>query len=186
MPPLTDARSVRSQHALRQALLELMEETGFDQITLRDIAVKAGVSYPTFYRHYAAKEELLLDIARGEITSLMTLPFRSPEGVPIGSGGERICTYIESRRALWRSFLAAGALPVMREEAIRLGQELAARGPRLNPRFPAEVTAGVTASGLFEIIAWWLRQAEDYPAGEVAQMLDQLVINPMTRPAQAV
>lgn len=179
-PKLSDARSTRSQQALRQGLLQLMEQTPFEEITLRDIVDRAEVSYPTFYRHYAAKEDLLADLARDEITRFMALPFaRSGEGP---SPGERICDYIGPRRALWRTLLMGAAAPIMRAEFIRHGQEIAERGPRLNPRFPAEVMAGVTASGLFEIIAWWLRQGDDYPVSEVVQMLELLVINPITRP----
>lgn len=185
LPALNDARSIRSQAALRQALLTLMDENPFEQITLRDIAAKAGVSYPTFYRHYASKDELVIDIARSEITNLMMLPFRGPEGAPVGSGGERVCAYVQSRRALWQTLMTAGAMPIMREECIRLGQELAVQRPRLNPRFPAEVMSGVVASGLFEIVAWWLRQPKDYPVSEIAQMLDVLVINPVIKPPQA-
>lgn len=162
-----------------------MELMPYDQITLRDIVNRAAVSYPTFYRHYAAKEDLLADVARDEIVEFMSLPFSGSEAKGRRSPGVRICDFIGGRRALWRTLLTAGAAPVMRDEFIRYGQELAERGPRLNPRFPSEVMSAVVASGLFEIIAWWLRQPDDYPASEIAQMLEQLVIIPVTRPAQA-
>lgn len=184
MPKLSDARSTRSQQALRLALLRLMEQTPFEQISLRDIVSRAAVSYPTFYRHYATKEDLLADLARDEIVRFMSLPSTWPAEASGLSPGERVCAFVGPRRSLWRTLLTAGAAPIMREEFIRFGQELAERGPRLNPRFPSEVMAAVVASGLFEIIAWWLRQADDYPASEVAQMLELLVINPATRPAQ--
>ncbi len=186
MRRLTDARSTRSQQALQQSLLQLMENMPFDQITLRDIVSGAKTTYPTFYRHFATKEDLLAHIAREQTVALMSLPQPRKDRANEPSPGERICIFISERRALWRTLLAAGAGPIMREEFIRHGQELAARGPRLNPRFPAEVMAGVTASGLFEIIAWWLRQEDDYPASEIALMLELLVINPVTRPPKSL
>lgn len=176
MPPLKDARSVRSQQSLRQALLDLLAVTPFEQITLGDIATRAGVSYPTFYRHFATKEELLADMARQEAEAFMAMP--SDPASNTGPGA-RICLYIADRRALWRTLLAPGAAAIFREEFILQGQRNAARGPRLNPRFPASIASRVFAGGLFEIIAWWFAQPDDYPQSEIAEMLETLVINPV-------
>lgn len=180
MPTLNDVRSVRSQNALRQSLLDLMAETAFDQISLRDIASRAGVSYPTFYRHYSTKEDLLADIARQEALSFMT-PQPSMEQALAESPGARICAFIAARRPLWQLLLSPGAIAIMREEFIRQGQANADRGPRLNPRFPATVASRVFASGLFEIIVWWFGQPDDYPQREIAEMLETLVIYPVIR-----
>lgn len=177
MPTLSDARSVRSQHALRQSLLDLLEETSFDRISLRDIASRAGVSYPTFYRHFATKEDLLADIARQEAQGFMEQS--GDAGPVVDRPGERICAFIAGRRSLWRRLLSDNAIAIMREEFIRQGQEVAARGPRLNPRFPAAITSRVFASGLFEIIAWWFQQPDDFPQEEIAEMLESLVIYPV-------
>ncbi len=44
-----------------QALVELMDKTPYDQITVTDITKKAGVSRMTFYRSYRSKDDILLD-----------------------------------------------------------------------------------------------------------------------------
>ena len=59
----TDARQVRSRSALAAALLELLEERPFDQLTIREITARAGTGYATFFRHYPDKEALLHDVA---------------------------------------------------------------------------------------------------------------------------
>lgn len=56
---LEDPRIKRSKAALRAALIELMEEQGFDSLTVNDICVKAGLNRGTFYNHYRDKEALL-------------------------------------------------------------------------------------------------------------------------------
>lgn len=56
---LEDPRIKRSKAALRAALIELMEERGFDSLTVNDICVKAGLNRGTFYNHYRDKEALL-------------------------------------------------------------------------------------------------------------------------------
>jgi AcrR family transcriptional regulator len=177
---LNDARSARSQQALRRSLLDLMTELPFDQVSLRAIIARAEVSAPTFYRHYPTKEALLADIASDEIRTILARPV--PGDPPSLAAGERIVAIIDGRRPLWRTLLGPGALPIMREAFIRYGEEMARRGPRFHPRYPSEVMAAVVASGLFEIIAWWLRQPDDYPVGDVADLLALLVIDPATRP----
>ncbi|MCP2342151.1 TetR family transcriptional regulator [Actinomadura rupiterrae] len=44
---------------LEQAALVLYAERGFDQTTVEDIAVRAGLTKRTFFRHYADKRDVL-------------------------------------------------------------------------------------------------------------------------------
>lgn len=57
--PGEDRRIIRSRAALRQALIELMEERGLEAITVNDLCARAGLTRGTFYNHYADKEALL-------------------------------------------------------------------------------------------------------------------------------
>ena len=73
-----DARQVRSRHALHQALLALLEEKPFDQITVREISARAGTGYATFFRHYPTKEALLSVRRLGLKLRSFTLPIPLP------------------------------------------------------------------------------------------------------------
>ena len=44
---------------LEQAAAELFAERGFDQTTVADIAVRAGLTERTFFRHFSDKREVL-------------------------------------------------------------------------------------------------------------------------------
>lgn len=55
-----DQRVRRTQSALRAALLELIGERGWDEVTVQAVCDRARVGRSTFYAHYADKEELLL------------------------------------------------------------------------------------------------------------------------------
>ncbi|MGV9679310.1 TetR family transcriptional regulator [Nocardia sp. NPDC003482] len=48
-----------SRGRLEQAALELYRERGFDRTTVSDIAVRAGLTERTFFRHFADKREVL-------------------------------------------------------------------------------------------------------------------------------
>lgn len=54
----SDLRVRRTQKAIKHALLELIEEEGFEKITVKDITDKAEISRNTFYLHYEDKYDL--------------------------------------------------------------------------------------------------------------------------------
>ncbi len=54
-----DRRITRSKKALRAALIDLMEEKGFDAITVNDLCVAADLNRGTFYNHFHDKDNLL-------------------------------------------------------------------------------------------------------------------------------
>ncbi|HWG27631.1 TetR/AcrR family transcriptional regulator [Actinospica sp.] len=54
-----DGRPARLR--LQQAAIDLYERHGFDQVTIAEIAARAGVTERTFYRHFADKREVLFD-----------------------------------------------------------------------------------------------------------------------------
>ncbi len=54
-----DPRIARSKAALREALIELMEERGLDGFTVGDLCVRAGLNRGTFYNHFKDKDNLL-------------------------------------------------------------------------------------------------------------------------------
>src|SRR5438270_14006265 len=56
----TDRRVRRTRDALGDALVALMHEKSFDQITVQQVLDRAGVGRATFYAHYSDKEDLFM------------------------------------------------------------------------------------------------------------------------------
>ncbi len=54
-----DRRVQKTQHALQQALIELILEKGYDNVMVQDILIGLIVGRSTFYAHYQDKEDLL-------------------------------------------------------------------------------------------------------------------------------
>lgn len=177
-----DARALRSRDALRAALLKLVEETAFEQITIRMITQEAGVSYPVFFRRYSTKEELLEDIAIEEVGALFfrTHPmFDASQGK---HGVTELCAFVNSRRTLWKSLLTSGAAPAMRTQFARIAAELGENSPRANPWLPVSLASAFVAAGLFEILAWWLSQPDDYPVSGIVTFIEELIVQPLALP----
>ncbi|MGN1123768.1 MAG: TetR/AcrR family transcriptional regulator [Eubacterium sp.] len=54
-----DLRIKRTQRAIKEAFFALVEEKGFEHISVKDITDKAMISRNTFYLHYSDKYDLL-------------------------------------------------------------------------------------------------------------------------------
>ena len=54
-----DRRITRTKLAIRDALVSLIKEKGFDSLTVSDIVVQANINRGTFYLHYQDKFDLL-------------------------------------------------------------------------------------------------------------------------------
>lgn len=171
-----DARAVRSNAALREALLGLLERKSFDQITVRDICAEAGVHYATFFRHHASKEALLDHIATEQIATsvALTLPIKD-------AGDDRgsltaLCGYVAEHRALWAILLNGGAGATMRDEWLRHARMVAETREQVASWLPKELGTICSTSLIVETISWWLTQPEDaYAAEAVADILLRLV-----------
>ena len=54
-----DSRILHSKAWIREAFLQILSEQPFEDITIKQITERAGVSRQTFYAHYAQKEDVL-------------------------------------------------------------------------------------------------------------------------------
>lgn len=54
-------RDDAAEQAILEAVVELLEEQGFNRLTIGGVAARAGVGKPTVYRRWASKSELVVD-----------------------------------------------------------------------------------------------------------------------------
>lgn len=65
-----DRRILKTQESLRKAVIELMTEKNFDDITIQDIADRANVNRGTIYLHYQDKYDLLDKLIESHLNEL--------------------------------------------------------------------------------------------------------------------
>jgi AcrR family transcriptional regulator len=171
-----DARALRSGMALREGLLELLDNLPFDQITIRDICAKAGVHYATFFRHHVTKEALLDDIAKDQISQIIALTLAIRDADNYAAGFRAMCVYVDEHRALWSTLLNGGAGATMREEWLRQSRIVADAEAQLSSWLPKELGTNCAASLIAETVAWWVAQpVGKYGVDEVAAILNRLL-----------
>jgi len=82
---------------IRQALLDLMENTDYDLIRNTDIIKKAGVSRSAFYRTYYQKSDILLDIVKDR-----TSDFTDHDTTDVYQNWEYVFRHIESNKDFYK------------------------------------------------------------------------------------
>lgn len=175
----TDARQIRSRKALNAALLALLDERSFDQLTIREITARAGTGYATFFRHYPDKETLLSDIATDEIANLLAMTVPVLYETNSYESTMALCRYVAEHARLWTALLTGGAAAIVREEFIRQARALVDEA-RTGPEWlPSDLGVVHGTGSTFDILAWWLGQDNDLSAEDVATILHRLVIAPL-------
>lgn len=178
-----DRRVQRTRGMLRDALIELILEKGYEAVTIQDITERADLRRATFYLHYRDKEELLLASLEAVFDTLARdlEPGLQRDGL---AGKTQLTTFVatfkhvEENRDLYRVILGGqGAAPIARRirdylaNHIRQGLAIAA------PVIPADVLAYFIAGTELTLITWWLENDAPYPAEQMAEMTHQLVLS---------
>ena len=179
-----DRRVQRTRKLLRESLMALILEQGYDAISIQDITDKANLGRATFYLHFKDKDELLLEVM-GEFLSefIKDVPQFSenqwrlddPKSIAklftfaaehydlykiliIGSGS------ITASRQL-HQVIADNVKSCIQKEIDELGAK-----PVLPPDFIANFSAGM----LLATIYWWLDQELPYSDEEIAVMFQKI------------
>ena len=79
-----DPRVVRTAHACEVAIVELASQRPISQVTIAELAERAGVTRATFYNHYSSPLELLLQVLVADLERVHVLEDkrRSEGGLP--------------------------------------------------------------------------------------------------------
>jgi len=173
----------RTQAALLEAFLSLLEEKSFEQITIREITARANVGYATFFRRYADKEELLHDLAAQEIQNLLTMTMPIFYTADTAASTQALCAYVWQHQKLWRGLLTGGAVAMLKEEYLR--QALEVSRERFDPDawLPVDLAVSFAVAAIVEILAWWLKQENPPGVKDLADKLDRLAVQPIFRSA---
>lgn len=175
--PASNVRVRRTQKLLREALIELIEERGFDALTIGELTSRALVSRAAFYRNYQDKYDLVEQIFEEAMSALLNavgdLGLEHPPEVWV-TFFEHIAHYDR----LYRALLGRKGSPwFVRKMRAALADLIKVRGrlphgPDASVR-PAHTFADALVpdlvSTLFvEAITWWLEQGRPNTPREIA------------------
>jgi len=156
----------RTQQLLQDALIALIQEKGYEALSVQDIIDRANVGRATFYAHFDNKEDLLVSRLEGLRQSLKA---RQRQAMADSSPEHRIFAYthdmfvhVDEHRRVFRSMVGkrSGAIiqQLFHKMLVDLIRDdvnvLAPRGKAEN--MPREAIVQAIAGGLFGLILWWV------------------------------
>ena len=110
-----DQRVRRTRDRLGDALVELLAQQPFDDITVQQVLERAGVSRSTFYTHYRDKNDLFLsdaeDFWQSMATALSRFGDKSERVAPV----HELFAHIAEARPFYDALLQSGRMPDVME-----------------------------------------------------------------------
>ena len=184
LPPQT-ARSERTRDALRRAAQVRFLAQGFEETSAEEIAVDAGVTLRTFYRHFASKQDLLFEDYDVSLQWFRSALESRPPGEPIT---QAVLAAIDSfpfdrgnvfeiaelrNRELDRTRVESHINQVQAEFAAEVERYLLRQGAPAggDADFLSSVTAQCVAAATFAALDTWMRSDHD-DLGELTRLTE--------------
>ncbi|MGZ3623788.1 MAG: TetR/AcrR family transcriptional regulator [Ktedonobacteraceae bacterium] len=175
-------RVKRTKILLREALIALIEEQGFDALTVGELTKRAMVSRAAFYRNYRDKYDLVEQIFEEAMSTLWNAigAFGREHPVDVWM---RFFEQITQYDRLYRALLGKKGSPwfVLKMRA-RLAELIKEHGSLEDPHDPSMsvhaphqahpfsdmFVPDLVATMIVEAITWWLEQGQPYTPKELA------------------
>lgn len=189
-----DRRVNRTRRQLRNALMSLILERGYNAVTVEDITERADLGRTTFYLHYRDKEELLIESLESIVEELKAqidqlVDLEAENGQFRNNPVAVAFRHVEENRDLYRIILkgegsskVAGRVREIIEAAAldifttRMGQYIS--GP---PELPTHLVIGYFASALMGFVTLWLEEELPYTGDEAADIFMVLFFRGATK-----
>jgi AcrR family transcriptional regulator len=160
-----NVRVRRTRTLLRQALVELIEEHGFERLTVGQITERAMVSRAAFYRNYRDKYQLveqIFDDAMGELLGTMT----DDPATPVLERWTGFFVHIDDYHRLYGALLGSKGSTWF---ARRMQATLSDMTTRHHlPQPPGDLLPTLLGGMFLQAITWWLDNDRRVPAQEIA------------------
>ncbi len=167
----------RTRALLREALIGLIEERGFDALTIGELTERAMVSRAAFYRHYRDKYDLVEQIFEDAMNALFSAVGELGTKHPAGSWVsffEHIASYDRLYRALlgaqgspWFARKMRGSLAELIIERGRHAHGAGTDDHRVHT-FSDTFVPDLVSAMFVDAITWWLEQGCLYTPTEMA------------------
>ena len=174
----TDRRILRTRDALGDALVALMREKRFHQITVQQVLNRAGVGRSTFYAHYRDKDDLFLSdvedffeqcaraLQRQDASPKRLLPVRE------------FFTHMRDVREFYAALVKSGKLNDV--QALARGifarsieERLQLAGVKIDPQ-RRSAQAHALAGSFFSLLDWWIDKGMKPDPNEMDELFHRM------------
>lgn len=177
-----DRRVIRSKMRMREALIALMQEKPFSEITAKEITERADLNRATFYLHYNNVFDLLEELEEETVSDFARMleeaKIREDSAWEYALTGH-ICDYLIENQALCRCLFlnphndrfTEKLTEIMRRKGQRLRQE---RGLREEPR-QADYIRRFISCGAMGMVKQWLMEGMPLSKQEMMALSEKIM-----------
>jgi AcrR family transcriptional regulator len=178
-----DRRVQRTRELLRDALVSLILEKGYQKITVQDIIDKANVGRSTFYSHYRDKEDLLFS-GFDELAHDLHRHTLPPDAAEDDRGhllhSLEFFIHADNNKELYMAMIESSGgeqlLEIGRQHMQNHIEAHLIHYPSVGKDIPLAVITNFLAGSLLSMIIWWLEGKMPYTPEEMDDMFNALAM----------
>lgn len=185
-----DLRVKRTNKYIIEAFIRLVEEKGFEQVTVQNIADEAMINRATFYAHYKDKQDLyekIFDLAVESFTAILDFEdFVQGNRIKIRkieAAMTELFLHIQKNRSFYLTIMDASAIEIIRK---KLGLILTERYQEIfstlkitegDLEVPLDFIIDYMTSIFVGTLHWWLTAETTMTPDHLAKLVIKLVAN---------
>jgi AcrR family transcriptional regulator len=184
----TDRRVRRTHKSLHEALIALVQEKNYDDITVQDVLDRADIGRSTFYAHFQDKDELLLSgVEHLRVTLEEALrrergKAKRHEGVIAFS--RAMFEHADEYRKIYYALLKTQGWPIVHQRIQDLLEELIRREckteiealRKASSDVPVELFVHYLTSSFFSVLTWWIDRRSRWTPAQIDELFRSLVL----------
>ena len=172
-----DQRVIRTRRQLQASFIALVNERGFEAVTIRDVTAHAGVGYRTYFRHYKDTRDLLED-ALAEFLEEVTQMLVPPDSLDMTERNViTMFQYIEKKADLFRAYYRS---PFFEDsKSMRAFSRKVTRNVFANTAIPSEVVQSHFYYSMMNLYRWWVENEMSISAENMGRHAHDLIVRPI-------
>jgi AcrR family transcriptional regulator len=176
--PKTDRRVLRTRDTLGDALVALMQEKPFEEITVQQVLDRAGVGRATFYVHYRDKDDLFLSDMEDFLEYCSAALTRQSASAKRLLPVQEFFTHVRDAREFYAALVRSGKM----NDVQALGRGFFARsieerlkiaGVEMEPS-QRSAQAYALAGSFFSLLDWWVDKGMKTDAKEMDDLFHRM------------
>lgn len=169
-------RVAMTKRMLKDALIEMLQDTDIYHVSIRDLCQRADVNRTTFYKHYTSQFDLLSDIEK-DLLTFLSQTIKEHETQPFKIM-EKVCIYLENNHIFGRLIINNNVDPTFPQRLFSLAEVRNATINKNAIKMNATMTEYVynyINYGSYKVLCDWLNKEQREPPEMIARFLIDLI-----------
>lgn len=173
-----DQRVRLTQHLLKNALVQLMQEQHISKISIRAICEFAGINRSTFYVHYTDQYDLLKKVEQEVLVNLnkylgkQDLSDERPISIQILI---KVLDYVKENMELFKALLSENCDFTFQKDLVALAQIISSQQNQLFDLRTQEYIKIFGFTGTISMLQKWLNDGANESPAQMAEFIIQIV-----------